>query len=295
MTDKEKVLITGANQGIGLHTALLMAKNGNFEITLACRDEKRARGAMQQLKKENSNVQVQWMEVDLAQLDSVRDMVKLIQERKIFFDIVILNAGVLLPKTEKTADGNEHTFQVNFLAQFLLIDGIIGHQCPAKPIRVVTLTSLLYRFCGKIIPVKKDPSQWGPMFEGARRWKAYALSKFAMALLAQHLNTREGVKAFTVHPGTVKTQMAEAVGSKTFRKCLFFLKCILIKPETAAENVLFCVHNDMGPNEYRYGNRVKKLSVLACNKNNADALIRLALQMIVPSSVAFRCGGQSMK
>uniref|UniRef100_A0A183CRS6 DHR-2 domain-containing protein n=1 Tax=Globodera pallida TaxID=36090 RepID=A0A183CRS6_GLOPA len=102
--------------------------------------------------------------------------------------------------------------------------------------------------------------------------------KFAMALLAQHLNTREGVKAFAVHPGAVKTQMAEAVGSKTSRKFLFFLKHMLIKPETAAENVMFCVQKDMGLNEYRHGDRVQKFTS-ACNTRNVHALVQLALQM----------------
>lgn len=61
------------------------------------------------------------------------------------FDVVVLNAGILLPAKERTEDGFEATFQVNFLGHFLLIDGIIAHQCPAHPVKVVTLTSIMHR------------------------------------------------------------------------------------------------------------------------------------------------------
>lgn len=59
------------------------------------------------------------------------------------FDVLILNAGVLLPKEARTKDGHESSFQVNFLAHFLLAEGIIAHQCPERPLKVVTLTSVL--------------------------------------------------------------------------------------------------------------------------------------------------------
>ncbi|KAL3108463.1 hypothetical protein niasHT_015385 [Heterodera trifolii] len=280
-SNNKRVLITGANQGIGLYTALLLAKKG-FDITLACRNEGRAQEAMRLIRKQNADIQVQWMHVDLAQLDSVREMVEQIKEKKCFFDVAILNAGVLLPQTTRTVDGFEQTFQVNFLAHFLLIDGIIAHQCPAKPIRVITLTSIMHRLCGNLFSIEKDPSKWERMFDGARRWRAYALSKFATALLAQHLNTREGVKAFAVHPGAVKTHMADSVGSKLTRKLLFFLKHMLIEPETAAENVVFCVLHDLGTNQYRNADRANKLASSARKARNVDALVRLAHQMSVP-------------
>lgn len=68
------------------------------------------------------------------------------------------------------------------------------------------------------------------MFDGARRWRAYALSKFATALLARHLNGRQGVRAVAVHPGAVRTQMAQGVGTARTRKFLFFFKHMLIEP-----------------------------------------------------------------
>uniref|UniRef100_A0A915M8J8 Uncharacterized protein n=1 Tax=Meloidogyne javanica TaxID=6303 RepID=A0A915M8J8_MELJA len=213
------VMITGGNQGIGLQTALLLASKGCYDITIACRNQRRAETALKQLKEraEQSNnfkSKFSWLSLDFI------------------FDIIILNAGVLLPKEKSTNDGFEPTFQVNFLGHFLLIDGIVKHQCPKHSLRVITLTSVIQRLVGNIFPLEKNVEKWPEMFQNAKRWKAYALSKFATAMLAQHLNTFYGdsVKAFAVHPGAVRTQMSDNVCHKGTRKMLFFLRRLLIEP-----------------------------------------------------------------
>lgn len=164
--------------------------------------------------------------------------------------MLVLNAGILLPKEGKTADGLEPTFQVNFLGHFLLCEGIIAHQRAegGRPLRVVTLTSVMHRLVGPVFPVEKEPAKWGQMFGEARRWKAYALSKFATALLAQHLASegqqRHGglVSAIAVHPGAVRTHMADcAVANPRTRKFLFFLKRIIISPVKFILFLFYCL------------------------------------------------------
>lgn len=154
------------------------------------------------------------------------------------FDVLVLNAGILLPKEAKTVDGLEPTFQVNFLGHFLLCEGIIAHQrAKMRPLRVVSLTSVMHRLVGPVFPVEKEPTKWEQMFGEAKRWKAYALSKFATALLAQYLANNEQnkdqklISAIAVHPGAVRTQMADCAGiNPRIKKFLFFLKRIMIQP-----------------------------------------------------------------
>lgn len=62
-----------------------------------------------------------------------------------FFDVVILNAGVLLPNNKTTADRLETTLQVNYVAQYFLIKAIIKHQKGKRSLKVLTLTSVMYR------------------------------------------------------------------------------------------------------------------------------------------------------
>nr|CAD2196819.1 unnamed protein product [Meloidogyne enterolobii] len=240
------VMITGGNQGIGLQTALLLASKGCYDITIACRNQRRAETALKQLKEraEQSNnfkSKFSWLSLDLSSLRNVETLMEKIKKEKIIFDIIILNAGVLLPKEKSTNDGFEPTFQVNFLGHFLLIDGIVKHQCPKHSLRVITLTSVIQRLVGNIFPLEKNVEKWPEMFQNAKRWKAYALSKFATAMLAHHLNTFYGdsVKAFAVHPGAVRTQMSDNVCHKGTRKMLFFLRRLLIEPVSKQKKIFF--------------------------------------------------------
>lgn len=59
--------------------------------------------------------------------------------------MVVLNAGVLLPDCKKTKDGLETSFQVNYLAQYMLVKCIIKNQQGKQLLKVVTLTSVMYK------------------------------------------------------------------------------------------------------------------------------------------------------
>lgn len=143
----KKVLITGSNQGIGLATAIALAKKGDYNITLACRNEARAQAAVKTVREAaaqviSKDVQVRYVLVDLAQLESVHKLLANFRASGEFFDVVVLNAGVLLPSDRITVDGVESSFQVNFVSQFLLVRELIAYQCPEHPLRVVTVGNL---------------------------------------------------------------------------------------------------------------------------------------------------------
>lgn len=78
----KQVLITGANQGIGLHTALALADKGGHDITLACRSRERAEEAVERIRARNREIRVDWMPVDLADMDSVRNMLEQISREQ---------------------------------------------------------------------------------------------------------------------------------------------------------------------------------------------------------------------
>jgi NAD(P)-dependent dehydrogenase (short-subunit alcohol dehydrogenase family) len=82
--------------------------------------------------------------VDFAHLQSVHNLIADFKTNEIYFDIVVLNAGVLLPEEVETVDGIDTTFQVNFLAQWLLVREIIAFQCPMRPLHIVTVRFILY-------------------------------------------------------------------------------------------------------------------------------------------------------
>lgn len=138
------ILITGASQGIGLATAVQMAELGSHNIVLACRNKQKAEEAVNLVQSKNAEVEVSYVLVDFACLDSVRELTEKICSMNLIFQVVVLNAGVLKPKNRTTNDGFEATFQVNYLGQYMLIKAIMEHQLPqSKPVKVITVSSLL--------------------------------------------------------------------------------------------------------------------------------------------------------
>lgn len=79
--NNKHVLITGGNQGIGLHTALALATLGGHDITLACRNKERAEAAVRQIRDRNGAIQVGWLPLDLASLRSVQALLELVRQR----------------------------------------------------------------------------------------------------------------------------------------------------------------------------------------------------------------------
>uniref|UniRef100_A0A0N5CH18 SDR family NAD(P)-dependent oxidoreductase n=1 Tax=Strongyloides papillosus TaxID=174720 RepID=A0A0N5CH18_STREA len=250
------ILITGANQGIGLETAKHLARRGN-NITIACRNMTAANKAVEEIKKEAaSNTEIACVQLDLCNLLSVRKCAEKLIESKKTFDVVILNAGTMLPKEAYTLDGIETTFQVNFVSQYFLFELLKkDSNVLAKPVRVICLTSLLHKYCGVIFSLPKTTSEWFSFIKKKncgnellpykiekkqqskyKKWRYYAVSKAATAMFAYNLNHTENISAISVHPGCVRTSMTLNFLQKV-PKYLNFLRKFLITPEQASLNV----------------------------------------------------------
>ena len=113
------VVITGANSGIGFYTALALADVG-AHVILAGRSEEKIEKAIEQIKNESVSGTIEPGIVDLARLASVRSFAESFKENHSQLDILINNAGVMMPPESKTEDGFELQFGVNFLSHFAL-------------------------------------------------------------------------------------------------------------------------------------------------------------------------------
>ena len=118
--DGKTVIITGANTGIGLETAVDLAKR-NARVILACRSVERGETAAVEVRKRSGNDNAVFVQLDLASLDSVRWFAAKILEEEPRIDILINNAGVMaIPECKLTQDGFEMQFGTNHLGHFLL-------------------------------------------------------------------------------------------------------------------------------------------------------------------------------
>jgi len=143
------------------------------------------------------------VELDLANLKSVRACADHLLERGEPFDVVIANAGVMATPFGRTADGFETQFGTNHLGHFVLVNRIASLIRAGG--RLINLSSAGHRFSNVDL---EDPNfEWTPYDP----FVAYGRSKTANILFAVAFDKRHrgrGVRAAAVHPGGIRTELA---------------------------------------------------------------------------------------
>lgn len=203
------VLVTGANSGLGLRTAEVLAARG-ATVLLACRSAERGRRALARVA-EQAAAEPALVSLDLADLASVRRAADDVRDRTgDGLDVLINNAGLMAPPHETTRDAFELQFGTNHLGHAALT-WLLMPALRARPgARVVTVSSLAAR-AGRI-----DLSD--PNFE-RRRYNpvaAYGQSKLANQMFALELSRRlraagDDVLSLGAHPGYTDTDLAGAM------------------------------------------------------------------------------------
>ena len=187
------VIVTGANSGIGRAAARALAASG-ARVVLAVRDVDKGRAAAASMP---GKTEVR--PLDLARLDSVRDFVAGWEGG---VDVLINNAGVMVPPLSRTAEGFELQFGTNHLGHFALTNLLL--ECIGG--RVVTVSSNGHRM-GRI---DFDDLNWER--KPYRAWRAYGQSKLANLLFTAELQRRlsavgSPVLATAAHPGYAATNL----------------------------------------------------------------------------------------
>jgi NAD(P)-dependent dehydrogenase (short-subunit alcohol dehydrogenase family) len=190
-----RVLVTGVSAGLGVETARALAAHG-AQVTGAARDLDKARAATAGIPN------LELIELDLADLASVRAAAdKLVADGR-RFDLVVNNAGVMATPFGKTKDGFETQFGTNHLGHFVFTNRIASLLNDGA--RVVELSSAGHRF--------SDVDLEDPNFERTpyTPFGAYGRSKTANVLFAVEFDRRHkdrGVRAAAVHPGGIQTEL----------------------------------------------------------------------------------------
>lgn len=200
------VVVTGANSGIGWHTALELARAGS-EVILAARTETKGLEAAELIRRQLPRAKVRTEVLDLASLQSVRAFAaKLGGEAKL--DLLVNNAGVMsVPQRETTADGFELQFGTNFLGPFALTGLLFPALQRAASPRVTTVASIAAKLGMRRINF--DDLQWERSYGP---WKAYCQSKladlmFVLELARQCAAAGTRVLSNAAHPGYARTNL----------------------------------------------------------------------------------------
>ncbi len=198
------VLVTGANSGLGLQTAIALAEHG-ATVLLACRDPQRGQVALDRVQSGPGGANARLITLDLADLSSVRkaaNEVRSITEDRL--EVLVNNAGVMATPLRRTVDGFELQIGTNHLGHAALTWLLAPALVPGA--RVVTVSSLAHRGGGL------DPTDLN--FQ-RRRYKpatAYSASKLANLLFTFELDRRarnagRDLLAVAAHPGLTDTEL----------------------------------------------------------------------------------------
>lgn len=201
----KRVLITGANSGIGFETAQVLAQQG-AQVILACRNEAKALAAMAKIRQRYPRANLQFMALDLGSLQSVRELAALFFEQYDTLDILINNAGVMWLPESRTVDGFESQFGTNHLGHFALTGLLLPALLKTPGARVVTVSSIAH---------KEGDLHFDDLWlqHGYGKQKAYAQSKLANLVFARELQRRlsqagSSVLSLACHPGVASTHLA---------------------------------------------------------------------------------------
>ena len=206
MDMKEIVLVTGANKGIGFEIVRVLAKSG-LHVILGARNSERGRKAQSDLKSEG--LEVDLLELDLADSSSIDEAVKSLEQNYERLDVLVNNAGIL-HRDEGLGNSTvlgvpssilRETFETNFFGLIDLTQRLVPLLKRSENGQIVNVSSILGSLQLALERESQGPS--GTPF-------AYNASKAAVNSFTIHLAGALrpfGIRVNSVHPGWVKTDM----------------------------------------------------------------------------------------
>ena len=203
----KRILVTGVSAGIGVQTARSLVAHA-AEVVGAARGLNKAKAATEQVSKAAAanGGSFSLIELDLANLKSVRACADQLLANGEAFEVVIANAGVMATPFGHTADGFETQFGTNHLGHFVLVNRIASLIRDGG--RLINLSSAGHRYSNVDL---EDPNFERTTYEP---FVAYGRSKTANILFAVAFDKRHrdrGVRAAAVHPGGIKTELGRYV------------------------------------------------------------------------------------
>jgi NAD(P)-dependent dehydrogenase (short-subunit alcohol dehydrogenase family) len=201
-------LITGANRGLGLASAQLLVE-ANANVILACRKMQNCIEAQQSLRsKSSSELRVDAIEIDLSDLESIREAVDELETSFDTIDVLILNAGIMMPEQFAVSkQGHEIQFAVNHLGHMALTVGLLNAFDDTIE-RVVVVSSVAHMLSRGL-----DIDDLSPRRKFYDKARAYADSKLCNLLFARrlqaHVRDALGSNALVLaaHPGWTATDL----------------------------------------------------------------------------------------
>ena len=270
----EVCLITGATSGLGFATAHRLAAEG-AKVVIVGRTAAKAEAAARAIAdRAGGGAAIDWLAADFAVQQRVRDLAAGFARRYSRLDVLINNAGAIIPRRQVTPEGVELTLAVNHLAPFLLTNLLRPLLVTSAPSRVVNVSSVAHE------RAQLDPDDLAPerMYIPFR---AYARSKLANVLFTYELARRlegTGVTVNAANPGLVRTRLGEGNGlirEAALRLTQLRYRKLYLTSDQGADTICFLATSPSVASvtgKYFYERRPVPSSALSTDRDTAERL-----------------------
>ncbi|MEP7037598.1 MAG: SDR family NAD(P)-dependent oxidoreductase [Acidobacteriota bacterium] len=213
------VIVTGSSSGIGYEAARVLANKG-ATVIIAVRSLEKGKAATDKILGQKKDADIKVLKLDLANLASVKEFAAEFKKSHARLDLLINNAGVMIPPYSKTADGFELQFGTNHLGHFALTGQLLDVLINTRDARIVNVSSGAHK-SGNL---DFDDLTWEKRRYSA--WKAYGDSKIANLYFTFKLNRRLKENGFdtiatAAHPGWTATELQRHTGVIEFLNGFF--------------------------------------------------------------------------
>ena len=212
-------IVTGSSSGIGYETARALAIK-NATVIVSVRNHKKGQDAVNKIKQQDDKADVTIMELDLASLDSVRKFADNFKKKYDRLDLLINNAGVMVPPYSKTKEGFELQFGTNHLGHFALTGLLLDLLRETPDSRIVNVSSTAH----KMGDLNFEDLNWEN--RKYNKMKSYGDSKIANLYFTYELQRRLSKKGnnplvAASHPGWTATDLQRHTGFVNFLNTFF--------------------------------------------------------------------------
>jgi len=227
---QQTILITGANNGIGLATAQLLAAKGYTILTL-CRDKSKGDQTVTNLKQAHPGILAENFTADLSDFDAVQKAAQEIIAKYPVIDRLINNAGYYASAIEYNGTV-EKTLKASHLGHMLLTQLLMPSLTLSSEARIINVSSALH--------AQGNVDRFFKRTQGMSFSQAYADAKLANVLFTMGLTKHlpPNIKTFVLHPGVVRTGFANN-SSGWFSTIIKMLKPLFLSPEQGAATSVY--------------------------------------------------------
>ncbi len=242
-------IVTGANTGLGYENTIQLSEIG-AKVIMACRNITKANDAKNRILQQVPDADLEVMEIDLSSLKSVRNFAETYTSKYNKLDVLINNAGVMMPPYTVTEDGFELQFGANYLGHFLLTGLLLETILKTPNSRIVTLSSLVHKNGN----INFDDLQFENKYSAS---DAYGQSKLACLMFTFELQRRlqsaghDHTISVASHPGIATTELSRHMPKFLFTLLKYTLAPLLThSPQEGAKPTTLAATGDAKGGDY---------------------------------------------